>query len=324
MTGQRALVSIIIPNYNYARYLGEAIDSALAQTYSPVEVIVVDDGSTDGSRSVIEGYGGSIRPVYQGNAGLPSARNAGIRQAQGDYFVFLDADDLLLPDAVAKLSAGFAAHPDSGIVFGGSELVDSAGIRISFHANVPRVFTWEEFLLANYILVPEAMVSRLVIQRIGLFNPAFLQCEDYDFWIRSARHFPIRHLDVLVARIRMHEMNLSRDRVRQLTWEARILHSHADGSPLSRRSLAQVYHRLAYECRVAGLAVPFARSTMRALRYRPGYWKNWLYLAYVPISLIVRHRRKPGEGSAGVPGPRAGGPPPSSPDLCDAAGEGSG
>lgn len=280
MNPSQPLVSIIIPNYNYARFLRDAVDSALAQTYAPVEVIVVDDGSNDGSRSVIEGYGRSIQSVFQDNAGLPAARNAGIAQARGEYFVFLDADDVLLPEAIAKLAAGFSAHPDSGIVFGCSELVHASGERISLHANTRRDFTREDFLLANYILVPEAMVSRRVFQRIGLFNPVFLQCEDYDFWIRSVRHFPIRYVHELVARVRMHDGNLSRDRVRQLTWETRVLASHQDGSRLARKALGRAFHRLAYECRLARNAGLFRRSSLESVRYDPYYWKGWCYLAY--------------------------------------------
>src|ERR1700719_288784 len=89
----RALVSIIIPNYNYARYLRIAIDSALAQTYAPVEVIVVDDGSTDNSREVIESYGDRITPIIKTNGGHGSALNAGYAASRGEIVIFLDADD---------------------------------------------------------------------------------------------------------------------------------------------------------------------------------------------------------------------------------------
>ena len=99
----RALVSIIIPNYNYARYLRIAIDSALAQTYSPVEVIVVDDGSTDNSRAVIESYSDRITPIIKANGGHGSALNAGYAASRGEIVIFLDADDELMPDAVEQV-----------------------------------------------------------------------------------------------------------------------------------------------------------------------------------------------------------------------------
>ena len=99
----RSLVSIIIPNYNYARYLRIAIDSALAQTYAPVEVIVVDDGSTDDSRAVIESYGDRITPIIKANGGHGSALNAGFAASRGEIVIFLDADDELMPDAVEQV-----------------------------------------------------------------------------------------------------------------------------------------------------------------------------------------------------------------------------
>jgi len=98
-----ALVSIVIPNYNYARYLRIAIDSALAQTYSPVEVIVVDDGSTDDSRAIIESYSERIIPILKANGGHGSALNAGYAASRGEIMIFLDADDELMRDAVDQV-----------------------------------------------------------------------------------------------------------------------------------------------------------------------------------------------------------------------------
>ncbi|MEO5903479.1 MAG: glycosyltransferase family 2 protein [Gemmatimonadaceae bacterium] len=101
------LVSIVITNYNYARFLGEAIDSALAQTYSPVEVIVVDDGSTDDSGSVVKAYGDRIVPVVRANGGMAAALNTGFTNSTGQIIVFLDSDDLLLPDGAARIAESF-------------------------------------------------------------------------------------------------------------------------------------------------------------------------------------------------------------------------
>jgi len=106
-------VSIVINNHNYGRFLGEAIDSALAQTSPPTEVVVVDDGSTDDSRAVIARYGERIVPVLKENGGQASAFNAGFAASRGDIMCFLDADDLLLPDRVARIAEIFAAHPQA-------------------------------------------------------------------------------------------------------------------------------------------------------------------------------------------------------------------
>ncbi|MGE5141266.1 MAG: glycosyltransferase family 2 protein [Rudaea sp.] len=106
MAGQ-PLVSIIISNYNYGRFLGPAIDSALAQTFQNLEVIVVDDGSSDNSRDIMRGYGERIIPIFKANGGQPSAFNAGVKASRGDIVMFLDADDMLLPETVQRVVDAF-------------------------------------------------------------------------------------------------------------------------------------------------------------------------------------------------------------------------
>src|SRR4051794_21510941 len=106
-----ALITVLINNYNYAAYLGQAVDSALAQNHPRVEVLVVDDGSTDGSRDVLAGYGDRIRTVLQANAGQAAAMNRGLAEARGDILLTLDSDDTLDPDTAARVAAVFAADP---------------------------------------------------------------------------------------------------------------------------------------------------------------------------------------------------------------------
>jgi glycosyltransferase involved in cell wall biosynthesis len=122
---ERPLFSIVIDNYNYAEYLAACIDSALAQSWPATEVIVVDDGSTDASRSIIEQYGARIRTVLQENHGQAAAFNAGVAAAQGDYVGFLDADDLWHANKVERVLAAFAAHPEAGWLRHRVAVVDS-------------------------------------------------------------------------------------------------------------------------------------------------------------------------------------------------------
>ncbi len=124
---QPLLVSIIINNYNYGRFLAQAIDSALRQTHPPVEVIVVDDGSTDDSRSIIDRYGARVVPVRKDNGGQASALNAGVAHCHGEVVIFLDADDLLLPDIAARVAAVFEAQPEVAKVQYRLEVVDEWG-----------------------------------------------------------------------------------------------------------------------------------------------------------------------------------------------------
>src|SRR4051794_8812023 len=106
-----SLASVVIDNYNYARFLPEAIDSALRQTWPATEVIVVDDGSTDRSRQIMAAYGDRIVPVFKENGGQNSALNAGFNRSRGEVVLFLDSDDALLPTA-AEAAMGAFAEPD--------------------------------------------------------------------------------------------------------------------------------------------------------------------------------------------------------------------
>jgi glycosyltransferase involved in cell wall biosynthesis len=120
----RPRVSILINNYNYGRYLAAAIDSALGQSYQPVEVVVVDDGSTDGSGSVIAGYGDAVVPVLQANGGQASAFNSGFAACRGAIICLLDADDVFLPNKVEAVVAGLVATPTAGWLMHALQHVD--------------------------------------------------------------------------------------------------------------------------------------------------------------------------------------------------------
>src|SRR5438874_1624069 len=112
----RPLVSVVIPTYNSAHYIGEAVQSVLAQTYTNFEVIVVDDGSTDDTRERLESVAGRIRYLYQPNGGVSKARNRGIQEARGELIAFLDGDDEWLPEKLAKQLAYMRANPSSPLV----------------------------------------------------------------------------------------------------------------------------------------------------------------------------------------------------------------
>lgn len=129
MYNSRGLVTIIVNNYNYCAYLARAIDSALQQTYQPIEVIVVDDGSTDASRGIIAAYGDAIVPVLKENGGQGSAFNAGLASSHGEIVLFLDSDDVLLPEALELVVNAFHADPNAAKVQFRMEVIDAKGVR---------------------------------------------------------------------------------------------------------------------------------------------------------------------------------------------------
>lgn len=122
---EKPLASIIINNYNYGKFLNEAIDSALNQTYLHTEVVVVDDGSTDNSRDIIKSYGDKIVPVLKPNGGQASAFNAGFAASRGDIICFLDSDDMFMPEKVAEIVNVFSSHQDLGWCYHPVQLIDN-------------------------------------------------------------------------------------------------------------------------------------------------------------------------------------------------------
>ena len=122
------LISVIIPAYNHAKYLSEAIQSVLNQTYQNFEILIVDDGSTDNTRQVVQNYTDQrIKYIYQENRGLAASRNAGLRVTQGEYVAFLDADDIFLPHKLEVQLDWFEAHPSCGMVFSGFYFMNDRG-----------------------------------------------------------------------------------------------------------------------------------------------------------------------------------------------------
>jgi len=219
-------VSIIIPCYNHARFLVDAIKSVRTQRLPATEIIVVDDGSTDESSSVASQFP-EVRLIRQPNRGLSAARNAGLAASCGGVLIFLDADDVLLPDAVEAAVGALESNPDAMMVFGRVEYMDESG-RPMEHP-IPRVTisSYEEFLRRNYIRMPGmAAFRRQVFDRVGGFDSACSPTADYDLYLRIMRRFPIAAHDALVARYRQHAANMSKDGRLMLASILKVLKRH--------------------------------------------------------------------------------------------------
>jgi glycosyltransferase involved in cell wall biosynthesis len=211
MSNQRShLVSVIIPCYNQAHFLSEAIASVLHQTYRHYEIIVVDDGSTDDTSKVAALQAG-VRCIRQKNAGLAAARNTGLRASGGDYVVFLDADDRLLPQAFAVGVSGLDTQPECAMVYGHVRLVNAAGSPLpcpqQFRVDAEHYF---ELLRHNYIWTPGvAMYRRAVFDAVGDFDTSANASADFDLNLRIARSYPIRCHNQVILEYRRHEENMS-------------------------------------------------------------------------------------------------------------------
>ncbi len=221
------LVSVIVPCYNAAEFLEEALRSALAQSYHEVEVLVVDDGSTDNSAEIARRF--PVRYIRQENRGLSEARNTGIRESKGSYLVFLDADDRLKPRAIETGLGALALRPDCALTVGdhvfiapdSSYLADSVKER-HLHSH------YEALLRSNFIeMISSVLFRRSIFDEVGGFDATLRVAEDYELYLRIAREWPICCHPVIVAEYRMHGTNTSRDSELMLTTTLQVLKSQA-------------------------------------------------------------------------------------------------
>ncbi len=191
-------VSIVIPVYNGARYVGQAIESALAQDYPNVEVLVVNDGSTDDGRTreAVAPYLGRVRYFEKPNGGVASALNFGIREMRGDYLSWLSHDDLYRVDKVSRQMARMRELKSDAILYSDFEIVDEHGNRVS-SVQVPQgdalnfryVLTLQNFLHGCSLLIP-----RRCLQEVGAFDESLRTTQDYDLWFRLAERYGFWHM----------------------------------------------------------------------------------------------------------------------------------
>jgi len=202
------LVSIIIRCYNQAHFLGEAIESTLQQTHPHVEVLVVDDGSTDNTAEVVAQYPW-VRYVHQPHLGRCAAGNAGLRKSRGGYIVFLDADDRLLPEALAVGLAGLLEYPECAFVHGHYRLINADGLPLpGIQQPCAKRDHYLGLLQGNYIGMDATVIyRRSVFETVSGFDTALEASEDYDLYLRIARQFPIHCHCRMVAEYRRHGAN---------------------------------------------------------------------------------------------------------------------
>lgn len=234
------LVSIIIPCYNGEHFVGEAIESALAQSHPHIETLVVDDGSTDSSRELIRRY--PVRLLEGDHLGVSAARNRGIRESRGEYLVFLDSDDRLLPNAVTAGLATMRLHHKCAMAVAAHNLITESGRIVSRRPKESRVEdAYERLLRSNFIeCTSSVLFRREMFPTAQGFMLGIEGSEDYELYLRIARIHEVRCSEAVVAEYRLHSTNASRDSEKMLTHTLEVL--EAQKPHLARR----VAYRVAY------------------------------------------------------------------------------
>jgi glycosyltransferase involved in cell wall biosynthesis len=211
-------VSVIIPAYNYAEYLVEAIESVLAQSLRDCEIIVVDDASTDDTPEVAAYFGDRIRYTRnEVNRGLGLSRNRGLSLATGEYVAFLDADDLLLKDKLSLQVRFLDEHPEFGVAYCDTEFCSASasgtGLRFSRFCAPHSGDVLDAMSRNNFFPPVAALVRRRCLDLVGYFDDHYHPVQDWHLWIRLAQITPFRYQDRVLCRYRVHRRNVTHNRL---------------------------------------------------------------------------------------------------------------
>lgn len=302
------LVSVIMPAYNSRAYLAEAIQSVLDQDYQALELIVVDDGSTDGTPDVARLFGERVHVIEQRNSGPAAARNRGVSVAHGEFIAFIDSDDIWLPGKVRAQVDYLRDNPDVGVVFGrlirwfanadgsfGSppELHVPASGQIIVHEESGWIYP--EMLLDSVIWIVSAMVRKSLWNSLGGLDESLRVGEDYDFFIRASRVCKMDELDKLVALYRIHTQSTTQI-IREENFECLVLiralerfgTAGPDGREVCQQLLRERLFRLFFDHGYRHYQNGSPRIALQSFRQAmtKGKKASWRALAYVLLSSI--------------------------------------
>ena len=284
-------ITAIVPCYNTARYLQAALESVLIQSVTDWEIIVVDDGSTDSTRQLVESliprFGGRLHYVYQTNRGLPAARNTAIRHAKSELIALLDADDVWLEHRLERSMAAMNAKPGIGLTHGRVARIDTEGVVVGFPAPALPIFLSGSIARNIYtrrahLLCPTVTFRRSVAEAAGLFDERMKSTEDRDLWFRIAERCEASYIDEVIAHYRVSPNSMSRDRDRMLHWQTFFNEKHRQspscGTFAFREAMATAYRERGDSLFREDLPLSI-RSYWQAVLYHPTSYSN-LYMLF--------------------------------------------
>jgi glycosyltransferase involved in cell wall biosynthesis len=221
------LVSVVITTYNHAAFLPDAIGSVLGQTYKNIELIVIDDGSTDNTKGLMCLYP-QVKYHFQENRGLPAARNTGAILSSGVYIVFLDADDMFYPDAIAVNVKYFSEHPEYGFISGGHDLMteDKQIMDSPEWQQFPSKDHYLSLLRNDYISMHAAVMYRKEVFTDHHYDETLISCEDYDFYLQIAKNYPVLSHNIKLAAYRKHANSMSMNILQMYHSAIKVIHKH--------------------------------------------------------------------------------------------------
>lgn len=306
------LVSVIVPAYNAVKTLGETLRSACAQQGVELEVLVVDDGSTDGSAELAASFGPPVRVLRQTNAGVGAARNRGLAEARGRWIAFLDADDLWEPDKLSRQLELLRARGKAyGFCYTGIELIDAHGSALEHVAwskpgMRPEGWVFRRLLLGgNFVTTSSVLVLHEIVKQVGQFVTERTFSEDYDMWLRLARRTPFTYVPRPLVRYRFDPVSYSHADPQKAGLRSLHTFEHAAklagmGGLRDRAALrvrrAAIFYELGYTLGAQGKLAPAAYWLLRSLGQAPLATPAGLHLAKLALpgrvrSLLRRVRR---------------------------------
>jgi glycosyltransferase involved in cell wall biosynthesis len=309
------LVSVVIPTYNCAQYVRQAVESVLSQTYERCEIIVVDDGSSDDTKDRLAPVRARIHYIYQANRGLPAARNVGIRRARGEVVAFLDADDWWLPTKLQVQLPHFTSSLETALVHCDVTHFDMQTCRF-LELRRPR----DEFagrcygrmFFSNRVTPSTVLVRREPLLAEGGFDETLVEgCEDYDLWLRLARLHPFAYVPERLVVYRLHGGNMSRNEIRMARATLTVLRKAMAADPsfarfvgprAVRERLSELTYQLGELLLDAGDREESRRRLFEAVRLGPTVPRPLLLLlaSYLPPRVLRRARDLKGRLSEGV------------------------
>jgi glycosyltransferase involved in cell wall biosynthesis len=278
-----SLISIVIPVYNGEKYVVECLDSIVGQSYRPLEIIIVDDGSTDNSAKIAINHHAAPSVLKMPHANLPSARNAGIRSARGTYVAFCDVDDLWHPEKLAVQAKVLEEYPDIGFVFTAVAVFGTDPAKAKVRRPTRRELAFNRgdqfaLLTERSIIAPSSvLVRKSALDKAGLFDENLESCEDWDLWLRTAEAgIHMHRINTPLTLYRRHQDNMSKKievmhRSRLLVLEKAFsgLPENAKTLSLKNRALAMAHFEAANSYYSAGNSQKFNECYNEARRYGP-------------------------------------------------------